>query len=258
MRTDCRRSRCDRSCWRRSAPGPPTSWSGGSKGYYARGGRGARGGGRCLRAARPASGSRSSSYPWPTSCPRSGGARGRASRRTSSSASTSAPILREWAYEGRLVDLSDAVGPFADLFDKDALDRATLLDGTTGQRALYALPMGRTTMSTSGEPARARRLHARRHPEGMGAVLVLLVRQGPAGGAQGAGPRRRLGHRPADVGRGRRHARPVLPVRGAYEADYVTRDGRLVIDDPRSGSRLVKALDGYTASTARAAPRPTR
>ena len=41
----------------------------------------------------------------------------------------------------------------------------------------------------------------------------------------------------------------------AYDADYVTRDGKLVIDDPEIRRRLVKALDSYTASTARAAPR---
>ena len=33
----------------------------------------------------------------------------------------------------------------------------------------------------------------------------------------------------------------------AYEADYVTRDGQLVIDDPEVGRRLIKALDSYTA-----------
>ena len=33
----------------------------------------------------------------------------------------------------------------------------------------------------------------------------------------------------------------------AYEADYVTRDGRLVIDDPAVRRRLIKAIDSYTA-----------
>src|SRR5688572_21908771 len=46
----------------------------------------------------------------------------------------------QWAYEGRLVDLSDVVG-ISDLFDPDVLERATLLNGTTGQRGLYLLPM---------------------------------------------------------------------------------------------------------------------
>jgi multiple sugar transport system substrate-binding protein len=34
---------------------------------------------------------------------------------------------------------------------------------------------------------------------------------------------------------------------GAYGADYVTRDGRLVIDDPEVRRRLIKAIDSYTA-----------
>ena len=53
--------------------------------------------------------------------------------------------LDQWAYEGRLVDLTDAVGPLASLFDADALDASTLLNGRTGKRALYTLPMGRAT-----------------------------------------------------------------------------------------------------------------
>ena len=48
----------------------------------------------------------------------------------------------QWAYEGRLVDLSDEILPFKSLFDPDALAAATLFDATTGRRALYALPMG--------------------------------------------------------------------------------------------------------------------
>src|SRR4051795_7148192 len=42
----------------------------------------------------------------------------------------------QWAHDGRLVDLSDALGPLAAQFDPDALERATLLDATTGRRAL--------------------------------------------------------------------------------------------------------------------------
>ena len=51
----------------------------------------------------------------------------------------------QWAYEDRLIDLSDVIRPFASLFDPDALGYATLLDATTGRRALYALPMGFAT-----------------------------------------------------------------------------------------------------------------
>jgi multiple sugar transport system substrate-binding protein len=47
----------------------------------------------------------------------------------------------QWAFEDRLVDLSDTVGHFSDLFESDALDREVLLNGQTGQEALYALAM---------------------------------------------------------------------------------------------------------------------
>ena len=43
----------------------------------------------------------------------------------------------------------------------------------------------------------------------------------------------------------------------AYEANYVTRDGKLVIDDPEVRHRLIRAMDSYTRFTARAAPRPS-
>src|SRR4051794_3511115 len=33
-----------------------------------------------------------------------------------------------WAHEGRVADLTDALGPLVDQFDKDALDDATLLE----------------------------------------------------------------------------------------------------------------------------------
>jgi multiple sugar transport system substrate-binding protein len=38
-----------------------------------------------------------------------------------------------------------------------------------------------------------------------------------------------------------------FPFVAAYQAHYVTRDGRLVIDDPEVRRRLVKAIDSYTA-----------
>ena len=33
----------------------------------------------------------------------------------------------------------------------------------------------------------------------------------------------------------------------AYEADYVTREGKFVIDDPEIRRRLIEAMDSYTA-----------
>jgi multiple sugar transport system substrate-binding protein len=51
--------------------------------------------------------------------------------------------VAQWAYKDRLVDLKGVLAPVLDLFDADAIKVSTLLDGKTGQRSLYALPMGR-------------------------------------------------------------------------------------------------------------------
>jgi multiple sugar transport system substrate-binding protein len=48
-----------------------------------------------------------------------------------------------WAYEGRVVELGGVLGPVLGLFDADSVEVSTLLNGKTGQRGLYALPMGR-------------------------------------------------------------------------------------------------------------------
>jgi multiple sugar transport system substrate-binding protein len=53
--------------------------------------------------------------------------------------------ISEWAFDDRLVDLTDTVGSFSTLFDPDALPWFALLNDKTKQRALYALPIGRTT-----------------------------------------------------------------------------------------------------------------
>jgi multiple sugar transport system substrate-binding protein len=52
-------------------------------------------------------------------------------------------LWEQWAYEDQLADLEDALGPVTDLFDPDMVEAAKLLNGKTGQRGLYGLPMGR-------------------------------------------------------------------------------------------------------------------
>jgi multiple sugar transport system substrate-binding protein len=56
---------------------------------------------------------------------------------------TAGRLAARWAYEGRLADLEGFLGPVLDLFDADAIEVSSLLNGRTGRRGLYALPMGR-------------------------------------------------------------------------------------------------------------------
>jgi multiple sugar transport system substrate-binding protein len=157
--------------------------------------------------------------------------------------------VHKWAFEDRLEDLTDAVGSFSNLFDPAQLDLAVTLNAKTGRRALYALPMGftislvhvwRSLLEQAGfslddvpkeweafwsfwcdqvQPAVRR---ATRRDDVYGVGLAMSVE---------AGDTIVEFHQFVD----------------AYQADYVSRDGRLVIDDPEIRQKLIKALDSYTA-----------
>ena len=155
----------------------------------------------------------------------------------------------QWASEGRLVDLGDALGSLASLFDREALDRATLPDATTGRRSLHALPMGRSTFHVHVwksllEQAGFTLADIPKEWEPFWSFWCDRVQ--PA--VREATGRDDIWGIGLSMG-----ASSVDTIAGfaqfvaAYEADYVTRDGRLVIDEPLVRNRLVKVLDSYTA-----------
>jgi multiple sugar transport system substrate-binding protein len=154
----------------------------------------------------------------------------------------------EWAFGDRLVDLTDTVAFFSNLFDPDALAWYTVRNNKTGQKALYGLPIGRTTnhihvwkslLQQAGfalddvpqewgafwsfwcdrvQPA-LRRVTSRNDVWGVGISMSV---EGDTGGQ-------------------------FQQFVQAYEADWVTRDGRLVVDDPEVQQKLIKAIDSYTS-----------
>jgi multiple sugar transport system substrate-binding protein len=154
----------------------------------------------------------------------------------------------QWAYDDRLVDLSDVVRPFASLFDPDALSYATLFDATTGRRALYALPMGFST----------HHVHVWRNLlEQAGLTIDDIPKQWEAFWSfwcdqVGPAVRKTTGRDdvygaglPMSVADDTRNAFEQLMQ--AYDANYVTREGKLVIDDPEIRRRLIRAMESYTA-----------
>ena len=184
-----------------------------------------------------------------TSRPRSRPRSRPGSRRISCSARPRTYSYGQWAYEDRLVDLSDEIRPFASLFDPDALGYATLFDATTGRRALYALPMGFST----------NHVHVWRNLlEQAGFTLDDIPKEWEAfwsfwcdqvqpavrqatGRDDIWGVGLPMSARPNDT------SNEFEQFIQAYEANYVTREGKLIIDDPEIRRRLIKAMDSYTA-----------
>jgi len=158
-------------------------------------------------------------------------------------------LIGEWALDDRLVDLTETVGAFSNLFEPDALAWWTFVNGRTGQTGLYAVSIGRTSVH----------LH----------VWKSLLAQ--AGFTLGDIPKewdafwsfwcddvqpavRRATGRDDIWGIGLSMSGDADDTSSqltqfvqAYRADWVTRDGRLVIDDPKVRNGLIKAIDSYVA-----------
>jgi multiple sugar transport system substrate-binding protein len=155
----------------------------------------------------------------------------------------------QWALEGRLVDLSDTIGDFSDLFDPDQLGRATLFNATTAERALYGLPVGQITHLTHVwtsllEQAGFTLEDIPREWEAYWSFwcdeVQPAVRQA-TGRDDIWGVGLPMSIEAADTG----NAWGQFQI--AYGADYVTPEGRLVIDDPKIRQGIVKSIDSYTA-----------
>jgi multiple sugar transport system substrate-binding protein len=154
-----------------------------------------------------------------------------------------------WANDDRLVDLTGTVGHFSDLFDPLAVWWWELVNEKTGQTGLYALPMGRQT----------NHVHVWKSLlEQAGLTLADVPRQWDAFWAfwcdQVQPAVRRATGRDDIWGVGlSKSGEPadtqvqLFQFFDAYDADYVSRDGRLVIDDPEVRRRLIEAIDAYTA-----------
>jgi multiple sugar transport system substrate-binding protein len=156
--------------------------------------------------------------------------------------------IAAWALDDRLVDLTDTVGHFSDLFDPDALDRGEWLNAKTGHKALYGLPIGRSSYH----------LHVWRSLlEPAGFTLADIPREWEAFWSfwcDEVQPAVRQATGRDDIwGIGVPMSveafetwislRQFMLV---HAADYVTPDGKLVIDDPEIRQKLVKAIASYT------------
>jgi multiple sugar transport system substrate-binding protein len=155
----------------------------------------------------------------------------------------------EWAFDDRLLDLTDTIGVFSNLFDPNVLPWVTLLNAKTGQKSLYGLPMGQYRQyihvwKSLLEPA--------------GFTLDDIPTEWDAFWAfwcdQVQPAVRRATGREDIWGVGLSMSADSVDTSNqfdrfiaAYEAEYVTPDGQLVIDDPEIRRNLIEAIDNYTA-----------
>jgi len=157
--------------------------------------------------------------------------------------------ISRWALDDRLLDLTDTIGHFSDLFDPDALAWWTLLNEKTGNRALFALPTGRTTnhihvWKSLLEQAGITVEDIPKEWDEFWAFWCDAV-QPAVRRATGRDDIWGIGLSMSDETGDTQYQ--FFQFMTAYDADYVTPDGRLVIDDPEIRRRLIDAINAYTA-----------
>jgi multiple sugar transport system substrate-binding protein len=154
-----------------------------------------------------------------------------------------------WAYEDRLVELMDTLGPLRDLFDADLLATSTLLNGQTGRRGLYALPMGRVSNYSHAWTSLLERagFTLADIPKEWEEFWSFWCDQVQPAVRQAMG-RDDIWGVGLSMGAGDSDARNQFSqFMLAYGTFWADRQGRLTIDDPDVRARLVKALESYTA-----------
>jgi multiple sugar transport system substrate-binding protein len=155
----------------------------------------------------------------------------------------------KWAFDDRLVDLSEVIGSFANIFDPEVLKSVDLVNGRTGQKALYSLPIGqgsnhihvwKSLLKSAGfELTDIPRAWEAFWSFWCDEVQPALRKATGREDTWAVGlPMSTEGFDTVDE---------FFQFVAAYEADYVTPDGRLVIDDPDIRQKLIEAVDGYTA-----------
>jgi multiple sugar transport system substrate-binding protein len=153
-----------------------------------------------------------------------------------------------WAFDDRLIDLADAIGPFSNMFDQGLLGQAVRLNARTGRKALYGLPVGHSS----------NHLHVWKSLlEQAGFTLEDIPREWEAfwsfwcdrvqPAVREATGREDIWAVGLPMGPAIDGWTQFMQFAVASDAAYVTRDGALVIDQPEVRRRLVRVMESYSA-----------
>jgi multiple sugar transport system substrate-binding protein len=154
-----------------------------------------------------------------------------------------------WAYEDRLVDLGEALGPILDLFDADAIEAATFVNGGEGRRGLYAFPMGRSSnhIHVWGSLLEQAGLTLDDIPKEWQAFWSFWCEEVQPAVRHATGRDDIWGIGLPMSAAGLDTFDELLQFQLAYEAPWLRRDGGLLVDDPVVRAGIIEAVDAYTA-----------
>jgi multiple sugar transport system substrate-binding protein len=154
-----------------------------------------------------------------------------------------------WAYEDRLAELRGVLQPVLDLFDADTIEVSTLLNGKTGRRGLYAVPMGRNSNNIHVWNSLLERagFTLADVPQGWEAFWSFWCDQVQPAVRKAIGRDDIWGvGLPMSAAAGDTDDE-LLQFELAYGTPWLDRDRRPQIDNPAVRAGIIKALNAYTA-----------
>lgn len=157
--------------------------------------------------------------------------------------------IPKWAYDDVLANLSDVLEPSKDQFFPGVLDSVLLHNNQTGQQAYYALPVGQVShyvhvWKSLLDQAGIKASDIPQEWDAFWAFWCDTV-QPAVRKATGRSDIYGIGL-PMSVKAGDT-AIGLYQFMDAYDANYMTADGKLLLDDPAIRQKIVKAFADYTA-----------
>jgi multiple sugar transport system substrate-binding protein len=163
---------------------------------------------------------------------------------------TSESWAAQWAYDDQLTDLGGTLGPVLNLFDADVVAGATMLNGKTGRRGLYVMPMARGSnhIHVWSSLLQSAGFTLADVPRDWGAFWSFWCDEVQPAVRQALGRDDIWGvGLPMSVAAVSDTFNQLEQFQLAYEASWLGLDRRLRVDDPEIRAGMVLALSDYTA-----------
>ncbi len=153
-----------------------------------------------------------------------------------------------WAYEDVLADVSDVVGEIKDHLLPSALKAVQLMNGTTGQRSIYAMPVAQQIehIHVWKDMVEQAGLSLDDVPKTWNEYWDWWCKTAQPAVRKATGDRQKYGIGHAMSSSASDTIFAYMMYLNAFDTKIVDEQGNLLVDDPKTREGMIKALESYT------------
>jgi multiple sugar transport system substrate-binding protein len=153
-----------------------------------------------------------------------------------------------WAYEDVLADVSDVVGEIQDNLLPSAMQAIQLMNGKTGQRSIYAMPVAQQIehIHVWKDMVEAAGLNLADVPKTWHEYWDWWCKTAQPAVRKSTGDRQKYGIGHAMSSSASDTIFAYMMYLNAFDTRIVDEQGKLLVDDPKTREGMIKALESYT------------